>query len=184
MSTKLNLPRLDDQLLKFAHLRYKVIPLPQDVDNYEALVEQFFQEVDLPRTTIFVMGEEDFVDAVIFPNGGVTAAFKIDPKTAIADIGIAKCNLSDVYNKSEGRKRANGRFEKERASVKNTHFETFMRIDVSDVTDKDTPVSSTVRNCIIAEVTNGSNADVQRDMAFIRGMIAYRTQIPFYVELS
>jgi hypothetical protein len=184
MSKKLNLPRLEDQLLKFAHLRYKVIPLPRNEDTYDEEVEQFFKEVDLPRTTIFVMGADDFIDAVIFPNGGITAAFKIDPSNAIADIGIAKCNLSDTYNKQEGRCRSNGRFSKERASTKNTHFETFFRLDLSDVIDPEIPISATVRNIIIDGVTNGSNSDVERDMAIIRGIIAVRTKVAFYVELS
>lgn len=183
MSKKLNLPRFDEQLLKFAHLRYKVVPILSETDP-DGDREKFFADVQLPNTQTFVMREESFVETVIFPNGGVTAAFKIDPETSEADIGISKCNLSDVYIKNEGRIRAEGRFDKKRASPKNTHFETFFRLDISDVIEPEIPLSSTVRNCIINEVGDGRVHDIVSDMASIRAYIAFKTDIPFYVELS
>lgn len=183
MSVKLNLPRLEEQLLKFSHLRYKVVPIPS-ADHPDEDLDRFFQDVNLPESQVFIARNDSFDRAIVFPNGGITAAFKIDPEDNTADIGISKCNLTDVYIKQEGRMRAEGRFEKGHKSTKNSRFETFFRLDMNDSIDPEVPISSSVRDAIIAEVSPDSFNEVKADMAHIRAYVAYKTDIPFFVELS
>lgn len=181
MSKKFNLPRFEDQLLKFSHLRYKIIPIP-DATSPDGDTQRFFEELGLPNYTTYIQKDDAFAQVALFPNGGITAAFKINPDNGEADIGICKCNISDVYTKSQGRVRAEGRFEKKHVSTKNTHFDTFICLDINDVVEPDVPLSSTVRNCIINEASE--YPDVKTDMAMIRAWAAFRTSVPFYVELS
>lgn len=182
METKL--PPLEKQALKFAHLRYKVFPL---TDNQQEK-EEFFEALHLPTNKTFSFSAEEFTEAAIVPTGGVTAAFKIDPETLEADIGLTKCSFNDVYNKGVGRLVAAGRFEAMRESKH--RFQTAMVFDLTEAVEevKDdeevTPISSIVRDNIIAGLNDGTSKDVERDMAMVRSYVAFCTKTPFYVELS
>lgn len=183
--THLNLPPVEDQLLKFAHLRYKVVPILSG-NNEEGDEERFFEQVNLPKTMAYAEKTGEFQNLVFFPNGGFTAAFKVDPDAVTTDIGISKCNLDDVYVKEEGRVRAEGRFNKGVKSTHNSRFDTFVCLDISDLVAEagDEPVSAIVRGAIINELSQEIVKEVRHDMSMIRAMIALQTDVPFFVELS
>lgn len=181
----LNLPVLEEQNIKFCHLRYKIVP-KLDTFHTDSDLEDFFSDVGLPTCEAYSLEREDFVKTALYPNGGITAAFKIDPATAVAEVGISKCSILDPYNKIYGRRIASGRFEK---MVDNHHnrFETCYQLELEESLKEDIedlPPSAHVRNHIVAEANDGTLQDVERDLATIRAMVAYRTKIPFTVELS
>lgn len=180
---KSKLPPLDVQRIKYAHLRYKIIPFIQDKD----MLELFMKDLDLPRNTTYSVLTKKEEEVCMFPNGGMTVAFKINPETNEVEAGLSKCNIDDVYNKDDGRRIAEGRF----LNAKHSHirFPSLITFSIDDakkieIDVGDRPLTYVAREMLVMSINSGSIKDVNADMSFIRAFVASKTRIPFLVELS
>lgn len=172
------LPPLEDQTVKYAHLRYKAFPInPEDDDA-------FFTDVNLPTCLVPTASGQEIRPVAIFPSGGMTAAFKINPENNEAHVGLTKCSLLDLYHKAHGRTIAHGRFAK---FINKSHgrFDTAFTVDLTGyLSDEDTSATCAIREYLTDSANDGTNDDIERDMSFIRAFVASKTKVPFEVELS
>ncbi len=176
------LPALTEQNIKVAHFRYKAVPLP--LTNSQ---EDFFDKVDLPKYEVHCINTGEQEEACVYPFGGVTAAFKINPETGEVEVGLSKCSIQDTYNKKTGRMISQGRF----TNAKHAHvrFPSLLRFNINAALATKVKVegrnaSAIARDMLVFYLNNGLLKDADTDMAHIRSYVAVRSAIPFIVELS
>lgn len=179
-SAQSRLPALDKQNIKFAHFRYKAVPLVND----EA---KFFNLVELPNYEVYCTSTAKKERACVFPYGGVTAAFKINPDDGIVEVGLSKCSILDIYNKHTGRMISQGRF----TNAKHPHvrFPSLIKFNIGDadklgIKTEDRNASSIARDLLVAFLNSSNIDDVDDDMSHIRAYTASCSPVPFIVELS